>query len=1055
MSLIDNIEQTRFLGASISAVSCSVGWNEQSSSVQVTLVEDLRGGDEFTKPDPGTPVSLVLDTFRFDGIVQSWEYHQSTTGRYYDVNLTDPRELLNGCQLILGGYNGSTGGVPNLFNLYGYLESTLFGNALTNEAGMPLSKLLAAAQDLLYGTETIYGGPYVVFNGHYFAVDFSGLPETPDYYRITGDYTTVAELVSQVCGDAGHDYIVRMTYQPNADAHLISFKTVSRATQPDLTLVKNYIDDVDELSSRSHGRELRNDVCSVFVVGGEIESIFTSSQNGQLAEAANIWPYWGLDANGNAIIGTGINNDHTVTVDSRKMSQYGLGDTYTFTVGELRAALASYDAWSQYVAMMFPSKASSLGIVGIMDIDKLSTLLTRGHTNLAPVDYQRDKKDLSNFQKTPTLVQKLQAIYEFVRNYANEFYGKKYMVRVPFVSSKLESDTFRLVTSYEPTDSGYLSEADWVSGNNPLNLPQEYNPIFQTPEGKFECFVRFDSPSQYDISHLNPDEAAYGASIPALFVKANVEQNFVYLDADSQYSPRAVITLSGPVNIKAATTATPAYQALLYEMFYKLTTDEAGSKEKVETLVKNAAGGLPIGPMAPASYLPSYVAVPLKSNTLTYGPWYAAGAEGKVRFEKNSGLVPWNFGGYTYMNYAGFAQVDSAITLQQIAEMGSFEEPGVPSIQLGDELISGGPNVTGLDISVSEAGLKTNYRLRTYTPTFGQFSKQNADRFQRLARSANNIRSNLLKKTVGSLARMSQAADRLVWKNGASPWNAKTPHQTLVAKITSYKDKDSNTVKRALLSTATINEGLAALTDADDTEYQKEAMCGLECLLMPYSVDPTSSSLPHFEEPASYKTSPSTDDDWLVNMNFHPFGLPDYWVGNAAFHTGFNSNPIATVVTSNSSYPSSGIRTDIAEFDKNSARAVGLAGPIMITGWGYDIFGNPAPNAVEYNTSAVLPTGTTIGNFVTNFRERPDLWKTGPLNIRWNPITKMWDSATSLHIGKFNQDGNIVIYSNPSTATKIVVHPEQWLETAPLPPGTRVVFGMINGNPILIGGRCG
>ena len=103
--------QTRFLGASVRSVSCNVGWNEQTSTINVSLVEDTKNGDAFTMPETGTPVSFALSdgdgSFTFDGIVQSWEKKSSIAGYpVWEVVVTDPREILQGCYVILNGYNG-------------------------------------------------------------------------------------------------------------------------------------------------------------------------------------------------------------------------------------------------------------------------------------------------------------------------------------------------------------------------------------------------------------------------------------------------------------------------------------------------------------------------------------------------------------------------------------------------------------------------------------------------------------------------------------------------------------------------------------------------------------------------------------------------------------------------------------------------------------------------------------------------------------------------------------------------------------------------------------
>src|SRR3990167_1425218 len=108
------INQTSFLGGTISAFQMNLGWGTDSSQLSVKVVEDVSfsGGGAFTNPIPGIPTLFEFNGFESWGIIQDWKYHEGQDGRYYDVNLTDPREILNGSQIILGSVNTTTNSVP-------------------------------------------------------------------------------------------------------------------------------------------------------------------------------------------------------------------------------------------------------------------------------------------------------------------------------------------------------------------------------------------------------------------------------------------------------------------------------------------------------------------------------------------------------------------------------------------------------------------------------------------------------------------------------------------------------------------------------------------------------------------------------------------------------------------------------------------------------------------------------------------------------------------------------------------------------------------------------
>jgi len=136
-------EQTIFLGSSVQAVSCSMGWNEQQSSLTVTLVDDpcevpltkppkvyypkpgqrveTRDADPgFIKPTIGIPVYFRIggstgtseDIFEFAGIIQSWTEDFGTGGNpVYTVQIVDPRLILQNLEIIVSDYAGGVGSV--------------------------------------------------------------------------------------------------------------------------------------------------------------------------------------------------------------------------------------------------------------------------------------------------------------------------------------------------------------------------------------------------------------------------------------------------------------------------------------------------------------------------------------------------------------------------------------------------------------------------------------------------------------------------------------------------------------------------------------------------------------------------------------------------------------------------------------------------------------------------------------------------------------------------------------------------------------------------------
>ena len=163
-------QQTLFLGLSVREFSCQNGWNDQNSTLTVTLVQDncngpreyfdtdfnwtsatfngdpgfnyaplgsaaiFKIGEVKDYTDPDNPV-IIFDGFEFAGIIQSYNVQDSADGLdIVTVNIIAPNVLLQGTQLILDSYtqpinvfgdNNYPQNVLNLINVYGYLESEL------------------------------------------------------------------------------------------------------------------------------------------------------------------------------------------------------------------------------------------------------------------------------------------------------------------------------------------------------------------------------------------------------------------------------------------------------------------------------------------------------------------------------------------------------------------------------------------------------------------------------------------------------------------------------------------------------------------------------------------------------------------------------------------------------------------------------------------------------------------------------------------------------------------------------------------------------------------
>ncbi len=1042
--------------------------------------------DIFSPPPIGYPVHFKISddasSFFFNGLLQDWRQHNGSDGEIYEVTIVDPRHILAGCQVIIDNFTGSVNNVPNLINAYGYLESISYGNSRVNEAGLPWNKFLEAINVVINSfpqnlSIAQYGGP-LKFRGQTYRLDLSSLPSAPQNYRLSGGSSiSLMDAISQLCEDSGRDFIVKLIF--TGGLNYIKVYTVSRRTQPSLTRIQQYLNTVPNVVVKNRGLELRAENTSSFLVGEKVQQLYkqqlsvtydngtmfdlfgyTAAPGNRIAELApfvdmhpnsngfaqkfnvakqdaiqnTIWPYWGLDANGSAIVGIGFGPHHTFRIDSRRMSHItGVGQTMILHHAELQAALAGEAEWISWVVNFSTDKSEALGLADLADLT--GTIL----------EFEKDLKDM-NFLDTinmtakkllflanPKKMELIHQLYEFIYGYATEYYGRKYMVRLPFVFAKIEDDTTRMVTSYEPADSAFLSESDWNSGNSPFGLPELFWDFFQPEgDGKFGAFVRFDNVEAFNLADMNAEDyvVVYGnngegptttieydvnrdelstnqATLTSrLYIRCEIDPNLVFIDRANASDPRVVITLPAPITPKpedqhilnVTKFANDFCEALAKKGAEQNDEELQAAWERLSDSIKNCGftgepgkyGSYPLGA------IPYYAAVPLRSNTLRYGPWYAVGAQGGVRYEQNDTLAPWNFNGYTLMNQTANALVSEAYTNMQIAELGDVQIPGVPNIELGNELIIGGPIVSNIRCSVGQDGITTNYNMETYKINPYGLNKQNYDRIQRLNKELIQVRRNLLEQERTSR-----------WVSQSSKWNPAlvsnprrisknrgrgSPHSIIMMstidgiEIESPEDGQHTHQQRIEGSFRSVEEtldNLAFYAQPDGVEkYKKVAIGTLDNLYVPFSTNTENIFLPHFVEPAN----PDDASNRSVN-HLHPY-YDDF---------SDSENPVskthAQIVTFGDTYPQEGIQTLLKDgnqqpiFDGQKVQSIALRGPVIIAGWGYDIDNKPVPNE---------DPDSPTDNFIENYRLRPDLWPAGPLDVKWDKDRGVWSASASM-----------------------------------------------------------
>lgn len=979
-----SFEQTRFLGSSVTSFSASLGWGDTSSQVSVGLVDDVSGGDSFTPGNTGRPVTFAFNGFLFTGILSSYSQNIGTSGNTYEVTVDDPRELLDGTQIILDGYTGDVSSIYNVLNVYGYLESFGFGSSQKNETGIPWKNIRDTLHTITnLSQQSTYGGPLYFLQSRY-VLDLYGLPDVPEDFRVGGENISVLQFITEVCEAGGCEFYVSMV-EATTGVFVIKVNTVNRSAVINYGAVTTFLGLYPEYETKKVGFEFSNETTSKFLVGGNIRELWYQYSD---ASINTIWPFWGFDLNGNPIIGEGYNDDHTFVLDSRAVANPRVGAFYQTNVAELRAILAGRASWESFLIFnrgnggIHSNKAVYLNIVGYINNADPASIIQKFVDNYnLPENNHTLKldpgKDLFPHNTTVSYYEQLdietQYLYDFLYHIATTYYGKQFMVAIPYTYSAEEQDTGLIRLSQLPVDSAYLDENLWPYGISNNLLPLEVD-RFTEEDGKIEGFVRFDNGDYLDISGINPDSVAFNSREAtfgrnklrniSVFVKCSIDEAVVFLDKDTRYGPRVIITLDDAVKQRVQESEIPGKELLVrfIKDGFQNNPATAGvdvnsaefNQNVIQKFISYVGQDILNYGNESSAVLPSLAVVPLESQTNCYGPWYGTGAAGRVDYEKDDTLVPWHYGGYTAMNLAAEAKVTQAVGTNLQLEQGEITFPDAPFHSLGEPLVAGGPTVTSISVSIGDGGAHTTYSFRRNVkqPRYGQAK---ADRVAQISRRQHQLRRN---------ARLRNYPKRRAdIKRTAIPINQVTKvNHPKVGKHSSHE-----TICGQLFHPETDKTEAAVFIQSDynfhthiQHDYAEKAFMSLDGLFVPYSTV-AKDGYPSFETPSEDAAFPTVN-------HLNPFS------------SGSNIKLLAVGNTLPSNlYDRPEDSDDYAGND--NYRALAFRAPMILSGWGVDTDGKPVPN---------LTPDDPGDSFLTERKLDASTWKTGPLDARWDNNRKVW-----------------------------------------------------------------
>jgi hypothetical protein len=838
-----------------------------------------------------------------------------------------------------------------------------------------------------------------------------------------------------------------------------------------------------EVLNYNKGREFRNEVTNALVIGGPKQSFYQAEQSfdpegdGQPVppEADDmIIPYFGLDPDtGNVIIPT-INADGWWEINAPSQdlaaqlanAKYGLAVSSTLKVdeAEMVAARAGMDTWMAWAGEQDTElwQALNLNMRGAWDVEhiiKLIKNITLTGGKMRPADMIALRKGVFQPHADNVDFEKIQIGFAWLEKFVKEYYGKKYQVRIPFTCGKVDSESGIVLTSEEPTDGGW-TEVTPVLG---LAHPSIFTDFFSLDDNRLGAFCRFDVASNLELSNSSVNDFVVTGG--KAWIKVGVEPEFVYYDKNTLFSPRVIITLPQEMlSIEHEPDQNVQWRGIVDLLTkFKAAAARAGGAAAVNARLKDIQKRLGTMtmhlPTSQKAIVPDAVGVGIQSNVLKYGPWAPGtpGPAGSVAVQSDEGLVPWEYGGFTTLNLAGIATADAQVTGTQVTEEGSITVAGYPELPLGAELraadtggpfngggnnlvenrsaavASGsayyapiypwdgtfGPNVTGIQTSVSDSGLQTTYNLKIWTPKFGVFARGNAQRLKQVGQQRLKGQKQLRAWTLQRLKRRQIAlldkiaGDRPGVKMDAGAFGAaRTPHEILAGEII---DWNTGAYKRPLVASESTIELPVEMADG----YGEKAFMSLDGLLRPVSVNGSGGLPPYANFGTNCQVTSNRGAQPPIDKKGEAGNYAQYNIDHTQTYLDPFSNPSGNLVSDLSDTPGHGHDIEIigrgtgipassmvmpvqgwtdsedlsVSDHRDDYRMLALRGPLLLQSWGYDLDGWPIPNKVDTPSNArngVFTDSNLNCKFMDNWLRQGDTWPVAPVDLRYDRQRGVW-----------------------------------------------------------------
>lgn len=649
----------------------------------------------------------------------------------------------------------------------------------------------------------------------------------------------------------------------------------------------------------------------------------------------------------------------------------------------------------------------------------------------------------------------IEARWNAISAVAGNFYGNHFFVKIPGEMGGL-SNTLKYVDNGLKLESAwYTTDSAWSSAA----FRSMFSDIKSYDEnGRFKAIAIYDNFENAEYTEFGKDYVMtpFGVASHDVQIDGNKIIWQEVSTTDSMTGQPSVMTAGF---VPVVTPKVPLYDSLYTEVNGFNVLAQLIFGESIPVGIQNSFGSenLEIA-LGPHMLLPKMIGIPQETKRYVWGPWFSFnnnyGVKGKVELLEKPEFAPENFGSIEMMNFYGQSYVNADMVSLYENESGYVELAEIPTGSLGDSFMSAGPYITDMSISIGVEGLKTTYKFRTWTKNFGKMAKYNIERISKLQRQSfsffKNIRDmfqapvpkavnrkllGLIQKAkvdkfqnepavnmqMGSFYKgvvnvinspsdpgssTSTRGSSIASSNGTVANSSSTPSTTASASGVSKVNVQSSSMQGGLKS---LGVGYEYAFGCSSEQIYTPIVCYNQTkaqsgILLPSSIRsvhtgvmPTGTINPTGDFPC-FAIAPVQDTGVVSGVFYNKNVTPTSYDLDPYFK--FEKTDFQCVVkdTRDATKDINITKDPIKSFVKT----MGLRGPLLFSGWGYDVAGLPVPN----NATGVATNGFPSGewSFHKNTSVDRALWKTGPIDLRWHDQRKVWVGGHEILEGFLMED---------------------------------------------------